>query len=269
MNTYCPLINENCKDNECVMWKGENCLIVTFLGIIENAAQQSEKEFEETKEEIEEETFNEIKSSTAEELAGELVSFAKKEFPDQAERWIHTVTELFWKSKNIGKWNECKLTADIELKIKKAEILAQEQLISEKEVREKVTGNEQLSEKEVKEKEQLVSLVDPCVDWAKKHGLKKVAEAYIDAFLLEKNIDVSPRTKKRQVYAMVNSKLEKEKMELSSLVKPYVDWAKEHGLKKATEADVDAFLLEKNIDVSPRTKKRELYAMVKKATACE
>ncbi|MCX5718545.1 MAG: hypothetical protein NT055_01030 [Nitrospirae bacterium] len=113
------------------------------------------------------------------------------------------------------------------VKEKNTEILAQKPLKSEREVKEK-------------EKKLLISLVNRCGDWAKKHGLKKVTETDVEAFLIEREIDLSPRTKRRSLRALVNQ---------------YVDWAKEHGLKKVTKADVNAFLIEREIDLSPRTKK--------------
>jgi tetratricopeptide (TPR) repeat protein len=66
------------------------------------------------------------------------------------------------------------------------------------------------NEREVMEKEKLLflSLVNPCVDWAKKHGLKKVTEANVDAFLFERDIDLSPRTRRRSLRASVNSIIE-------------------------------------------------------------
>jgi hypothetical protein len=153
-----------------------------------DTARKPEKEIEEPI--IEEEISNKIKSSTPEELAAELISFAKKEFPDQEDERrvpIHIITGDFWRSKNIERWY---LPADIKLKIKKAELLAQKQLEGER---------------EVKEKEKMLSLVNPCVDWAKEHGLKKVTEADVIAFLLEREIDLSPRTKKRSLQALVNN----------------------------------------------------------------
>ena len=111
--------------------------------------------------------------------------------------------------------------------IENAEILAQKQLESEKLL--------------------LLSLVNPCVDWAKEHNLKKVTETDVDAFLLDRDIDLSPRIKRRSLRALIN---------------PYVDWVKERGLKKVTEADVNAFLSDRDIDLSPRTKKRALHALV-------
>jgi len=137
-----------------------------------------------------------IRSSSSEELAAELISFAEKEFPDQGYEKrvpIQRITDLFWRSKKIQKWG---LPADIGLKIEKAEILAQKQLERER---------------DVKEKEILSSLISPCVDWAKEHDLKKITEAHVDAFLLKTNIVALPRTKKRSLYALVNTKLAQEK----------------------------------------------------------
>lgn len=267
MNTYCPLIKEECKSNECVLWKDENCLIVTFmkfLGLIGKLSTEEETEEEirngiklSTPEETEGEIPNGIELSTPEELAAELISFAKKEFPEEDERWsMYKITDFFWRSKNIRIRD---LPVDIQLKIDKAERLVQKQLESEREVKKK----DQLE----KEKPDLLSLVDSCVGWSNEHGLKKVTQADFDAFLLVKNIDTLPQAKRRTLCAMVNSKLEKEKIELSSLVNPCVNWAKEQDLKKVTQADVDAFLLEKNIDVSLQAERRALCAMVKKATA--
>jgi hypothetical protein len=53
---------------------------------------------------------------------------------------------------------------------------------------------------------------------------------------------------------------EKEKGELPSLVNMAIDWAREHGLKKLTFGDVEAFLAEKNIDPLRQTK-RQIYSM--------
>jgi hypothetical protein len=50
-------------------------------------------------------------------------------------------------------------------------------------------------------------LVNPCVNRAKKHGLKKVTEDNVDAFLIERDIDLSPRTERRSLQSLVNSRL--------------------------------------------------------------
>jgi hypothetical protein len=206
MKTYCPLIKEECRSHECVLWEDENCLIVTFmkfLGLIGKLSTSKETEEEipngiklSTPEETEEEIPNGIKLSTPEELAAELISYAKKEFPEEVkERWsIYTITDFFWKSKNIEKRD---LPEDIKLKIYKTERLVQTQLDSEREVKIK----KQLE----KEKPELLSLVDLGVGWSNERGLKKLTEADFEAFLIEKNKDISPRTKRRALCGMVNN----------------------------------------------------------------
>ncbi len=198
MNTFCPIIKEKCRGNECVMWRDERCLIIAFMEIFvrapeeENIAIPTGYEYEEIdKVEVPEE----IKSATPEELAVKLISFVKEEFPDNKRIWIPNIASLFWRSKNVERWN---LPPDIKLKIEKAERLAQRQLENEREIKEK--------ERLEMEKIELPSLVGSCVDWAREHGLKRVTKADVEAFLLEKNIEILPQTK-RALYAMVNVQL--------------------------------------------------------------
>ena len=42
MNTFCPFFKDICRGNECVMFKNEECLIVTFLQNISEESPQSE-----------------------------------------------------------------------------------------------------------------------------------------------------------------------------------------------------------------------------------
>ena len=105
MNISCPFFKDECRGNECVMWKDEKCLIVTFM---ENFVRPPEEEREERAPIVvghlgleEKEVPDEIKSATPEELAAELISFAKKEFPDEERVLIHRVSDLFWGSKNV------------------------------------------------------------------------------------------------------------------------------------------------------------------------
>ena len=104
------------------MWIDEKCLVITFM---ENFVKPPEEEFEEPvplpisyehKEISAKEIPEEIKSATPEELAAELISFAKKEFPDDERIWIRNIASLFWESKNVERWN---LPSDIQLKIEK------------------------------------------------------------------------------------------------------------------------------------------------------
>ena len=82
-------------------------------------------------------------------------------------------------------------------------MLAQRQSESEQEIKVK----EQLE----KEKTELPSLVSLCVDWAKEHGLKRITQSDVDAFLMDKTIEILSQTK-RALYAMANVELKKSKI---------------------------------------------------------
>jgi hypothetical protein len=140
----------------------------------------------------EEKASNEFKFSSPEDLAAEILSFSKNEFPDQDdERPIpfHVIIGYFWRSKNVNPWN---LPIDLKFKIQKAERLVQKQLEQQR---------------EVKRNEKMLSLMNPCIEWAKKRGLTKVTEDQVITFLSEREVDLSPRTKKRALQAVVNSKI--------------------------------------------------------------
>ena len=55
-------------------------------------------------------------------------------------------------------------------------------------------------------------------------------------------------------------RLEREKEELPSLIERCIDWAITNGFKRVTKADVEAFLLENELDILPETR-RSLYVM--------
>jgi hypothetical protein len=65
---------------------------------------------------------------------------------------------------------------------------------------------EKNKEKIMLEREELPSLVDQCVDWARVNGLRSVTKADIETYLLENNLDIMKETQ-RSLYAMTNTKL--------------------------------------------------------------
>ena len=200
MNNLCPFFKENCKGNECVMWKDEGCLVVAFM---EKLVIPSAEEFEDVykRDSLDIVHFErpekpevpaEFKSLTPEELALELISFAKKELGDEDRIYIRQVSHLYWNTKGVNRYL---IPAEFQLKLDKAERLAQKELDNEREQKEK----QRLEE----EKTELPSLVASCVDWAKEHGLKRITQSDVDAFLLEKNIQIMKQTQ-RALYSMAN-----------------------------------------------------------------
>ncbi|GBE56463.1 hypothetical protein BMS3Bbin16_00669 [archaeon BMS3Bbin16] len=206
MNKFCPFYRENCKGNECVMWvegiedRDIKCLIIGYLGTTmalcsrDKLGEYEPSDFESgTKREPE--IPEEILSATAEELAAELLELMKKEFPNDERRGIADVDSLFWDMKGVDRYD---LSPEIKLKIRKAQSLAQHAIWDENQIK--------YIQKLEQEKTELPSLVNLYADWAKERGFNKVTIADTEAFLLEKNLEVLPETR-RSLYALTNVQL--------------------------------------------------------------
>jgi hypothetical protein len=179
------------------MWKNEECLLVTFLQRIQEGVPLSEENVPSSEEGIERTGFffhreeaevpDWIKKGTPEELAAEILEFIKKE---RAERGFdyYSASRYFWESKGI---REFLMPSEVRSKIQRADFLAQKRTLQE-------------------EKDELPSLVGKCVDWARINNLNKVTLADVDAFLLEKDLDLLRETK-RALYSMANLKLKSKK----------------------------------------------------------
>jgi len=203
MNSFCPFYKENCKGNECVMFKNEVCLIVSFLQHISETPEESMPSSEESLEESrsgmilnreEAEVPKWLKTSTPEELAVEMLEFKKKEFPDERVSF-HTLSRFYWSEKSVQKFF---LPTEIEMKIDKAEMMAQRELLREEETQKK--------QRLEKEKDELPSLVSQSVDWARIKGMKRLTLADVDSYAMEKDLDILKETK-RALYSMANLKL--------------------------------------------------------------
>ena len=200
MNTFCPFFKETCRGNECVIFRNEECLFVSFLQIVSEGVPSEEiieRRIEFQREEVEVPAW--IKTRTPEELAVEMLEFKKKEFPENEKLGFHTISNFFWKSKGIERYA---MPSDIELKVERANILAQREILKEEE--------RQKKEQWEKEKEELPSLVSQCIDWARTNGLKRLTLGDIDAYIMERNLDILKETR-RALYAMANVKLKSKK----------------------------------------------------------
>lgn len=170
MADFCPLIKDVCKKDECLAWKNDACLIFSFLDIqIENSKITDFDDFDE-EDDGEVEIPVELKTITAEKLAQELVAFARAEFSEEDDDriWIHQISDYFWKSKKIDKWD---LPTDIELKVEKAERIADKILETER--------NEKIANRLEKENAELPEMISDCIKWAQQKGLKKVTHAVL------------------------------------------------------------------------------------------
>ena len=201
MNTFCPFFKETCRGNECVMFRNEECLFVSYLQNVsegipsEEIIERSRIEFHREEAEVP----DWIKTRTPEELAVEMLEFNKKEFSEDEHFGFHTISNFFWKSKGIERFL---MPSDIQLKIERANILARREILKEAET--------QKRERLEKEKEELPSLVSHCVDWARTNGLKRLTLGDIDAYIMERNLDILKETR-RALYATANVKLKSKR----------------------------------------------------------
>jgi len=184
------------------MWMNEQCLVVAFLesSILEES--EIGGPLEGVPEPVEwgkRETPGWLMDISPEDLAAEMLEFMKKEFPDQGWRYIQMSSRMFLQQKGVEAYG---LPADINMKVEKALYLAQRE--AQKEYEEASRSRLQ------QEKEELTSLVEMCVDWARVHGLKRVTVADVDALILEKNLDIMSETK-RALYSLANVKLKSSK----------------------------------------------------------
>jgi len=186
------------------MFRNENCLIVSFLQSISEGVHPSE-EIVETSEIVhtgfrrEAEVPDWIKTRTPEELAVEMLEFKKKEFSDDENLGFHIISNFFWANKGIESYL---MPSDIRLKIDRANILARREIEKEIEMQKKARFK--------KEKEELPSLVSQCIDWARTNGLKRLTLADVDAYIMERDLDILKETR-RALYVTVNIRLKSKR----------------------------------------------------------
>jgi len=156
MDNLCPFFKEKCHGNECIMWENEECLIASFLKHISEVPEEglpsTEVESEKSgmilhREEAEVPKW--LKTSTPEELAVEILEFREKEFPEEEEKpSFHTLSRFYWQNKGVERFF---LPAEAQLKIERANYLAERQMTKDEDAKKK----KRLAE----EKEELPSLV--------------------------------------------------------------------------------------------------------------
>lgn len=120
----------------------------------------------------------EMKKKSAEDLAKDMMEFLDKEYPRLLEDKRPAVIRLLYPYlKKIGV--DTLLfhgNADFRVKIQKAEMIVQKEF-EEKRLR--------------KKKQRILELKPKLVEWSKKNGLDKIAQADVEAFLLTNEISLS------------------------------------------------------------------------------
>ena len=223
MSIMCPFFKEKCKGNECVMWKDEKCLISSYM-----------EHFIVPPEEI------------------KIVAKRMREDIKELEEYIKTTREVVEREAQ-----------------RRAEIKAERE---NEEIRNRAALDEIESVSVEELAAELVSLAKREFPHEERIRISNISRL----FWLSKNVDtwsippeiqlkkdkvemLAQRELDHEMEIKMKEQLEKEKSELPSLVSSFVDWARDHGLKKVTHADVDAFLIDKNIKILRQTEKT-LYA---------
>lgn len=199
--SYCPLIKEVCKGNECVMWK-KKCILVAYLyeAIEEEPQETPSSESHVAKSKV----VPEIRTITAEKLAEDFVAYANKEFPDEANiSYVLSQASFLALTEKGFDERDVLIPPDILLKIERAKILARKQMEKERVNKER----EQLA----LEKSKLPEITNNLYDWARANSFNRVTQGEIDAFLLEKEIDLSQKTR-HQLQSIANLRLKTRKV---------------------------------------------------------
>jgi hypothetical protein len=201
MSNLCPFFKDSCHQNECMMWRNDNCLFVAFL---QNISQQDSEEVTTVISDDAEVTLQSgdrgkvpswLNDTTVEEIVEQMTELRNKEFPDMDYYNFSRAIEYYWSSKGVQRFF---LPPEMSAKVAKVELVVRDKWRKEWEQQRK----EQMS----KEKEELPSLVCKCVDWARVNGLTRLTVADVDSYIIEKNLEVLPETK-RAIYATANLKL--------------------------------------------------------------
>lgn len=228
--SFCPLIKGECKEKDCVMWEefeGDDGRLVKFCKLVKcidslniwlmddvNLLDDDfEEELIEEDEEIEDEGLSEpseeekkveeLNSKSAEDIYNDLFEYTRREFENPHAIGVYRITDLFWESKGISKYQ---LPPELKTKIKKAEILLELKLREERE-RERERQEKMAVEAE---KEKIPEYIEICYNKAVEYGFDKVRLVDVNEFLAAEGIRVSSTTEKivqSKVNTMLKSKL--------------------------------------------------------------
>lgn len=197
MTVFCPLFRAECREHECMMFRNEECLFVTFLRGVSYEDSGPEEIIESSRFEQSREIHvpDWLEEKTAEELAEDILEFQKRRYPEEEFLNMYTITDIYWEEKVEDQHN---LPSEIRNKIYNANSFAQSMFRKEKE---RLKANRLR-----KEHTELPSLVGQCVDWARENELEKVSEKDVSAFIFERKLEVMPATR-RLIYTKANREL--------------------------------------------------------------
>lgn len=256
--SFCPFIKEVCKENICMMWSNDNCLVANYLKGVQGIP--SEIEFDELPFVIEPRLKKEVPTwlqlSTPLDIIEEYFKFIDAEFPE-SERPPYNVFNLFLQTKGLE--NVWSLPTEVSLKISKARALLQ--------IEQEKRREQERQLRIEREKTQVEFFALQLVDWMQENSIEKIYKKEVSRFAQEKGYDLLWETHdaifnkaKVELDAKKRVQIEQEKRELPSLINQCIDWARYHGFKRLTKSDITAFLIEHSLEIADETK-GTLYSM--------
>ena len=188
---FCPIIKEECKKDNCMMWSKDNCLILHFLF---DKIKQIEQHFNFRKKAEkyiipEEKIPDELMNTSIEEMAEKIYTRYIREFPIKiTTRKVgicstlkrpyldYNMPEYFLNLSNFRGHKHRELSYKINI----AKDIVNKRLCR--------NWENLYKEKFEREKELVTKLSDEVIDWAQKLNLKELKETDLQVFLIENNL---------------------------------------------------------------------------------
>lgn len=190
--TFCPIIKDKCKKEECKFWISEDCVMVHFFEsqVIEFINKSEAMQELSEKRKKKEENYSFLEEGSEEDLSKELVEYALKEVPN--EKYLsHFVKNMFWKIKGIESTYD--LPSQLKLKVERVENKAETQKRQEVEKQEKL---------------KLDTIIEDCLKWAKENGATKLTKSDVNAYVMDSEKSLT-QASKDILYSKVNMRLKK------------------------------------------------------------
>lgn len=268
MANYCPLVKDNCRQQDCILWKADRCLLVTFL----DTGVALRTSFSESS--GDEDAFpDEISNRSNSELASELAAFVK-ELPSYGMKCVVAeVSSGFWSDKGVV--NRYSVPEKLELKIGEVEKLVQKQIDKEREsiLRDLTSVSAEGLAKDVlsyasKElsSEDILQIYPQRLFNLYWQSLRLNAYSFPADLQLkvEKAVEIVNAEFDKREEAGRSIQFAEEKRHIDAHVNDCLQWSKSKHLSKVNKSDIDAFLLDRNIKVLKETRDL-LYSLVNAA----
>ena len=185
MGMFCPLIKDECKKSECVMWNDGKCILIEAIKEIAYGY-ASPEEPHDIQPKIDTKPKIDLNKLSPEEIASMVLNFFKEKLPNRSPKQASSteVISMFLEERGFNLFS---LPTKLRFKIEEARDIILSKIADE-------------------ERKMMPQLIKECVEWAKSNGLKKVRQTDIELFLIERRIKLTYESQKL-LYAKVNMEL--------------------------------------------------------------